>query len=124
MNWLNRLPGFERAAPGLEWVLWRRLPAILAWGTALPLAVALALWLATPDQSSSGEDRGQMIVIYELLGLVMVHWTLVLTLAIGCAIVIVMKGPAFVADGYSLPGRDTDGFTADPKLTRTWRVDH
>jgi len=30
---------------------------------------------------------------------------LVLTLAIGCAIVMVMKGPAYVADAYPPPGR-------------------
>ncbi len=115
MNWLNKLPGFERAAPGLEWVLWRRLPAILGWGTALPLVVALALWLGARGQPSSGQDSDPMPVIYALMGLVMVHWTLVLTLAIGCVIVILMKGPAYVADGYSLPGSDTEGITAEPR---------
>ena len=43
---------------------------------------------------------------YRIIGLVVLHWTLVLTLAIGCAIVIVMKGPAFVADPYPPPDRD------------------
>ena len=49
MNWLNRLAGFTRSAPGLEWWIWKRLPAVLMWGTALPLAVALAEggWAAT-----------------------------------------------------------------------------
>ena len=37
MNWLQKLPGFQRSAPGLEWGLWRKLPAIFAAGTALPL---------------------------------------------------------------------------------------
>jgi hypothetical protein len=30
----------------------------------------------------------------------------VLTLAIGCVIVMLMKGPAFVADAYELPHSD------------------
>ena len=46
MTWLRRLSG--RSAPsGLEWRRWQRLPAVLAWGTLLPvLGIALAVWLA------------------------------------------------------------------------------
>jgi hypothetical protein len=47
-----------------------------------------------------------MLLIDQLPGLVILHWTLVLTLAIGCGIVILMKGPAGVADPYPPPGRD------------------
>jgi hypothetical protein len=38
---------------------------------------------------------------------VVLHWTLVLTLAIGCAIVMLMKGPAYVADPYELNDSDS-----------------
>jgi hypothetical protein len=107
MNWLNRLPGFERSLPGREWALWKRLPAILGWGTALPLAVAFCFWWLAPALPTAGEDRALWLVIYGLFGLVILHWTLVLTVAIGCAIVMVMKGPAFVADAYPPPGRET-----------------
>ena len=41
-----------------------------------------------------------------MLGVVILHWTLVLTLAIGCAIVMLMKGPAYVADAYPLVESD------------------
>ena len=37
---------------------------------------------------------------------VVLHWSLMLTLAIGCVIVMLMKGPAYVADAYPPPGRD------------------
>ena len=106
MTWLNRLPGFTRSAPGLEWSIWKRLPEILLWGTAVPMAVAAAAWFAVPGLLTSAEDRHLLLMIYQLVGLVMLHWALVLTLAIGCAVVIVMKGPAFVADPYSPPGRE------------------
>jgi hypothetical protein len=36
------------------------------------------------------------------VGLVILHWALVLTLAIGCVIVMLMKGPAYVADAYAM----------------------
>jgi hypothetical protein len=38
-----------------------------------------------------------------MFGVIVLHWTLVLTLALGCFIVRVMKGPAYVADPYPLP---------------------
>jgi len=107
MNWLNRLPGFERSPPGREWWLWKRLPAILGWGTALPLAVAFLFWWFAPAAASAADERALWLLIYQLLGLVLMHWTLVLTAAIACAIVMLMKGPAYVADSYPPPGRET-----------------
>jgi uncharacterized BrkB/YihY/UPF0761 family membrane protein len=106
MSALNRLPGFQRSPPGLEWALWKRLPAILVVGTALPIGLALALWWTATAQPSAAEERDLLLLTYRLIGLVVLHWTLVLTLAIGCAIVLLMKGPAFVADAYPPPGRE------------------
>ena len=106
MRGFQRLPGYERSAPGLEWWLWKRLPAVLVWGTVLPLALALLLWWRMPPDTAAVGDASGMLQVYQLLGLVMLHWTLVLTLAIGCLIVRVMKGPAYVADAYPPAGRE------------------
>lgn len=100
MNWLNKLPGFQRSPPGLEWALWQRLPRILWVGTLIPGLLALGCWWAVPEQLTSAADRDLLLTCYRLLGLVMLHWTLVLTVAIGCVLVMVMKGPAYVADAY------------------------
>jgi hypothetical protein len=35
---------------------------------------------------------------YVAAGVVVFHWTAVLTLAIGCVVVMLMKGPGYVAD--------------------------
>ena len=117
MGWLNRLPGFTQSAPGLEWTTWKRLPAILLWGTAVPLALATVLWLTSSDLFNSAQDRERLLMVYQLIGLVLLHWTLVLTVAIGCVIVIVMKGPAFVADPYPPPGRDAEDRGCAPART-------
>jgi hypothetical protein len=34
------------------------------------------------------------------------HWTMVITLAIGCVIVMVMKGPGYMADSYPVSHGD------------------
>lgn len=107
MGALNRLPGFQCSPPGREWALFKRLPAILLIGTSLPLGLALVLWWVAPDAPSAADERELLLTTYRLIGLVVLHWTLVLTLAIGCAIVLLMKGPAFVADAYPPPGRET-----------------
>ena len=106
MHWLNRLEGFQRSAPGLEWALWRRLPALLGWGTALPALLATLPWLAAPEVADTAAGRDQWLLIYRLIGAMALHWSLMLTLAIGCVIVLLMKGPAYVADAYPPPGRD------------------
>ncbi len=104
MNLFKKLPGHTRTAPGLEHTIWRRLPAILLWGTLLPLAVSLVNHALAPAPAPGGaSDGAQLLWDYTLIGVVMLHWSLVLTVALGCLIVRVMKGPAYVADGYPLP---------------------
>ena len=105
MNLFNKLPGFERSAPGLEQTLWRRLPAIWLWGTLVPLGFSGLNHLLSPvDPVPSAAAAALQLWDYKMAGVVVLHWTLVLTLALGCFIVRVMKGPAYVADAYPLPG--------------------
>ena len=114
MSLFNKLPGFVRSAPGLEQLVWRRLPAILLWGTLLPLALALAganhvLAPAVPESGAS--NAALLLWDYLVYGVVLLHWTLVLKVALGCFIVRVMKGPAYVADAYSFPEHDDASIT-------------
>lgn len=112
MSAFNRLPHFTRSPPGLEHRLWRRLPAVLLWGSVLPLLGIGIGHLQAPGASSSEPfDAALLQWDYTMLGLLSLHWTVVLTLAIGCFIVRVMKGPAYVADAYALPTIETDGRT-------------
>lgn len=106
MNPFNKLPGYVRAAPGLEHWLWRRLPLIWFWGTALPILVVAVRHAMAPEAPPHGQaDAALLLWDYTLIGVVLLHWTLVLTVAIGCVVVRVMKGPAYVADAYALPNR-------------------
>lgn len=106
MSWFNILPGFQKSAAGMEWMLWRKLPHITLWGTALPVVVAAFWHWMAPDQLTPAQERSLLLVDYVAAGAVVLHWTLVLTLAIGCAIVILMKGPAYVADAYEMNDSD------------------
>ena len=108
MRWLNRLSGFQRTASGLEWALWKRMPIIALVGTVLPLLVVGLAYLWLPESPSPAELRSFTLLQYIVVGVVVLHWTLVLTVAIGCIVVMVMKGPAYVADAYPLPVEAAD----------------
>lgn len=105
MRWLNKLPVSIRSASGLEWRLWRKLPLIAVVGTALPLiALAVAHW--TVDADNVADARWLQIADYMVAGVVIFHWTALLTVAIGCVVVMLMKGPAYVADPMEVSHSD------------------
>jgi hypothetical protein len=103
MKLLNRLPGSRREPHGLEWRVLRRMPSVLLAGTILPALLAFAnRWFVSGDSAVEIAKQVQMID-YLAIGIVIFHWTLVLTITIFCVIVTLMKGPAYVADRYDLP---------------------
>ena len=118
MSWLNKLPDSVRSASGMEWKLWRKLPLILLVGTALPLAAAVALHV-TSDLQSAADARWLQIMDYVVAGVVVFHWTAVLTIAIGCVVVMLMKGPGYVADAMELSHSDLPRST--PEVQETLR---
>ena len=105
MNWLQKLPHARRSPAGLEWQIWRRLPALCAAGTALPIGALVLLHVAMAP-ASAADTRWLLMLNYVVAGAVTFHWTALLTVAMGCMIVMVMKGPAYVADAYHLPQGD------------------
>ena len=106
MNWLQKLPGHQRSPAGLEWALWRKLPHILLGGTALPLAALAVVHGVWGDAASAATERMVRMADFAALAVISLHWSLVLAVAIGCVIVMLMKGPAYVADAYEMPHSD------------------
>lgn len=101
MSWFNHWPGFRRSPAGRERTVLRRLPALTLWGSlllALPSLAARLLGL--------GEAAWLGLLDIYAIALLILHWTVVLTVAIGAFIVLVMKGPAYVADPYPLDDYD------------------
>jgi hypothetical protein len=79
---------------------------ITALGTALPLLGLLALHTLTDTDASAAQARWLQMADYLVVAVLVFHWTMVLTVAIGCVIVMVMKGPAYVADSYPVSHGD------------------
>jgi hypothetical protein len=106
MQLFNRLPGFTRTPPGMERTVLRGLPTALWSGTLLLCLPSLAIH-AWAWQTDSAETLQQltMIDIYAVSASIL-YWNVLLTAAIAAFIVMVMKGPAYVADAYPLDDND------------------
>lgn len=106
MSMFNQLPGFERTPAGLERVILRRMPRAFLLSALVPaLAALLARWFDWSG-SEAAVAASIQLVDFVAIGSVLLLWTLLLTLAIGAFIVMVMKGPAYVADAYPLVESD------------------
>ena len=106
MNWFKKIPHQHRADSGLEWRLWRKLPLIAVAGTALPLLCLALMHLLGEPAADAAEARWIQMMDYVVGGVIIFHWAMVLTAGMGCIIVMVMKGPGYVADGYRVSHSD------------------
>ena len=106
MNWLRKLPGYQRTPAGFELRLLRLMPSIWLAGTLLPALMAFAARYLLNGNTAAELARNIQMFDYAMIGLVILIWTLVLTVTIGCIIVWLMKGPAYVADGYEVSHSD------------------
>ncbi|MBP8287584.1 MAG: hypothetical protein KAX57_12200 [Rhodoferax sp.] len=102
MNWLNKLPGYRRTPYGFELRLLRMMPNVLLAGTLLPVLAAWAARSWFSGSSLAELERSIQTFDFVMIGVVVLVWTAVLTIAIACVIVWLMKGPAYVADAYEV----------------------
>ena len=114
MNWLRKIEG-RQTPPGLELKILRKLPRITMVGALLILALPVLVRILPPDP---GADVAKHVLSVDIfaIGAGISFITLVLTVAIGCVIVHIMKGPAYAADSMPVshsdrprpPSRETD----------------
>ena len=90
----------HRYPAGLEWALFKKLPLLTAAGFA---AIGL-LWAVAQAWPWDGDVRTVALTIekfeFALIGTAIFHVTMMVTLAIGCVVVLIMKGPRYSADSY------------------------
>ncbi|MDD2917931.1 hypothetical protein [Rhodoferax sp.] len=106
MNWLKKLPGYQRTPYGFELRLLRMMPRVLLLGTLLPLLLSGLARLFYTEGSTAEVARHIEVFDFAMIGLAVLLLTAVLTISIGCVIVWLMKGPAYVADGYDVSHSD------------------
>lgn len=92
----------RRQPAGMEWLIFRKLPLLFIASTLIPLMVSVFARVI-PQAGAMDEVRKHLtrIDIFSI-ALGITFWTALFTLAVGCIIVIIMKGPAYVADAYEM----------------------
>lgn len=106
MDPFKKLPGYEKAPPGLERKILRLIPRAFLIGTGVILLPSLLARLWHMDDTT--DLLGKFITTVDIyaFGLLSVLWTALFTVSLGALIVMVMKGPAYVADAYPLLDAD------------------
>ena len=106
MDLFKKLPGFEKAPPGLERKILRWIPRVFLVGTALILLPSIITRIWTMGQEPWIVSKLLTTVDIYAFGLLTVLWTALFTVGLGALTVMIMKGPAYVADAYPLPDAD------------------
>jgi len=109
MDYFKKLHN-RREPPGLERRILRKLPMALLGSTAVPLLLSFGGRWFPPEGTRQELYKYTSSVDIFAISLGLTLWTAAFTVAIGCVVVVVMKGPAYVADAYPMDGRpERDG---------------
>lgn len=98
MNLFKRLPSRRSNRIGVEWRVFKFTPLAFIVGTLLILSPASIIYM-----QNGVINAAQYQMIYVCLGALLTYWFFLGVLAIGCFIIILMKGPGYIADAYQLP---------------------
>lgn len=98
MGLFNKLPGFQRTPPGMEREILRRIPAALTIGLAILVLPSLYMRLA----GHSSWDISQSVSMVDIyaMGAILFYCNVIAFIFFAALIVMLMKGPAYVADAY------------------------
>jgi len=104
MNWLRKVEG-RQTPPGAEVRILKLLPRITLVGTLLIVAMPVLVRVLPPDPAADVAKQIRSVDIFAIAAEISLV-TLIVTVAIGCVVVHIMKGPAYAAD--SLPVEHSD----------------
>lgn len=116
MGLFNKLPGSQRSPAGLERKILRWIPVTLTLGLGLLVLPSFILRL-TGRQGWGADQAASMTDIYAM-GAILFYCNMIFTVATGAFIVMLMKGPGYVADAYPLSDADSPRKLPSPDLHR------
>ena len=104
MNLFRKRHG-RLVAPGLEVTILRKLPRITLAGVLLIGALSVLVRVLPPEPGVDVAKHINSVDIFAIASAITVL-TGVFTVAIGCVVVHIMKGPAYMADSYPVQHAD------------------
>lgn len=119
MDPFKKLPGFHKAPAGLERKILRLVPKVFLVGTVLILLPSVIARIWTMDDAPWVINKFITTIDIYAFGLLTVLWTALFTVGVGALTVMIMKGPAYVADAYPLPDAEKPANEHDYKSGAT-----
>lgn len=107
---MNDVPGLlyaRKTPPGMEATILRRMPLIFVATTLITASLSLLVRLFPGQDTGLAASKHIETVDIFVIATVATLWTALFTVTIGCVLVHIMKGPAYVADAYPLDSRDS-----------------
>lgn len=102
----NKLPGHRTSPPGKErWIL-SQAPTWTLLGTLAILMPSLLIRVFPNDPPTTGIIGSIGFIDILVIATLICYWIALFTIVIGAYIVVLMKGPAYVADAYPLEDAD------------------
>ena len=95
----------RRVPPGRELQILKKLPRVTLAGSLVIATLSVLVRIVPPEPGVDVAKHVNTVDIFAIAS-VITFLTAVLTVAIGCVVVHVMKGPAYVADAYPVEHAD------------------
>jgi hypothetical protein len=96
----------KRHPAGVERMILKKIPKALLAGFFIPLFMSVLARMYPSGATAAEIAKYQLSVDIFSISLAFITFTAAFTVTIGCIIVVVMKGPAYVADAYELEDAD------------------
>jgi hypothetical protein len=106
MDLFKKLPGYRKAPAGIERKILRLIPKVFLVGTVMILLPSIISRVWAMDDAPWMLSKFITTIDIYALGLLTVLWTALFTIGVGALTVMIMKGPAYVADAYPLEDAD------------------
>lgn len=103
----------HRSPAGLEWTFLKMIPKILLGAIFVPALMSVFVRLFPISGTAAEIARHQHGIDILAIALCVTALTAVFTITIACVIIVVMKGPAYVADAYELNDADRPDASAN-----------
>lgn len=105
-KYFNKLPGYKTATPGNErWIL-RQVPFWMLMGSLAILMPSILVRLFPSKPPAVGISGSPGFIDILVVATLICYWIVLFTIIIGAYIIVLMKGPAYVADAYALEDSD------------------
>jgi len=98
----RRPPSSRSSASGFERTILKKLPMVLLGGTLIALFVSIGTRFYLPEGNADKIASHLVGVDILSIAVVVTLWMTAIPVALGCCVVLLMKGPVYIADTYPL----------------------